>query len=198
MARRVVRGEFSAEAWQLVERQHGVISRAQLLDLGLSSDSIAHRVGTGRLHPVATGVYAAGRPDLPRSGRWFAALLSCGPTAVLSHRSAGALWGIVPDDLTISEVTVSTVVRRHRPGVAVHCRALTPSERAIRDGVPVTTVERTLLDLATKIRGNHLERAVNEADRLDLADPDALPSAATPVVPGWPCSARCSTATHSA
>lgn len=176
MARSVVRGEFSAEAWRLVERQHGAVSRAQLLELGLSSDAIAHRVLTGRLHPVAHGIYAAGRPDLPRHGQWFAALLSCGPTAVLSHRSAGALWGIAPD-LAVSEVTVSTTVRRRRPGVAVHCRSLKPSERTVRNGVPVTTVERTLLDLATKVRDNQLERAINEADKLDLTDPDALRAA---------------------
>ena len=174
MARRVVRGEFSAEAWRLVERQHGAVSRAQLLELGLSSDAIAHRVGTGRLHPVAHGIYAAGRPDLPRHGQWFAALLACGPTAVLSHRSAAALWGIGPDDLAISEVTVSTAVRRRRPGVAVHCRALGPSEQIVRKGVPVTTVERTLLDLATKVGVGRLERAINEADKLDLVDPETL------------------------
>jgi very-short-patch-repair endonuclease len=177
MARRVIRGEFSAEAWRLVERQHGVIARAQLLELGLRSDSIAHRVGTGRLHPVAHGIYAAGRPDLSRNGRWFAALLSCGPSAVLSHRSAAALWGIRPHDPAFTEVTVASTVRRRRPGVAVHCRTLTADERTIRDGVPVTTVERTLLDLATQESGTMLERAINEADKLDLVDPDALRAA---------------------
>jgi very-short-patch-repair endonuclease/predicted transcriptional regulator of viral defense system len=177
MAHRAARGEFSAEAWRLVERQHGAISRAQLLELGLSSDSIAHRIGSGRLHPVGHGIYAAGRPHLPRSGQWFAALLSCGPTAVLSHRSAAALWGVLSDDLTISEVTVSATVRRRRRAVAVHCRALASSERTVRDGVPVTTIERTLLDLATKLPGNRLERAINEADKLDLIDPETLHTA---------------------
>ncbi|HYI80638.1 MAG TPA: type IV toxin-antitoxin system AbiEi family antitoxin [Thermoleophilaceae bacterium] len=160
-----------------MERQHGVIARAQLLELGLRSDSIAHRVGAGRLHPVAQGIYAAGRPDLSRNGRWFAALLSCGPSAVLSHRSAAALWGVHPNDLASTEVTVATTVRRRRPGVVVHCRVLEADERTSRDGVPVTTVERTLLDLATRVSGTVLERAINEADKLDLVDPDALRAA---------------------
>jgi very-short-patch-repair endonuclease len=175
MARRkVVRGAFSPDAWRLVERQHGVVSRTQLLELGLSSEAIAHRVDTGRFHPVARGVYAVGRPDLSRHGRWFAALLSCGPTAVLSHRSAAALWQIRPDDPAVTDLTVSTAVRRRRPGVVVHCRALDPSEQVVREGVPVTTVQRTLLDLATAVRGARLERAINEADKLDLIDPESL------------------------
>jgi very-short-patch-repair endonuclease len=178
MARgKVARGEFSADAWRLVERQHGAVSRRQLLELGLTSDAIAHRIDTGRLHPVARGVYAVGRPDLSRHGRWSAALLSCGPTAVLSHRSAAALWGIRPDGRSVADVTVATGVRRRRPTVVVHCRDLTPSERTIREGLPVTTVARTLLDLATYAGGGQLERSINEADKLDLIDPEELRAA---------------------
>ena len=80
--------------WPLARRQHGVVTRRQLLALGFTSKQIERRMATGRLHPVAWGVYAVGRPDLSRHGRWLAAVLSCGRTAVLSHESAAALYGI--------------------------------------------------------------------------------------------------------
>jgi len=74
--------------------QHGVVTRAQLIERGLSAKAIAHRVRSGRLHRLGRGVYAVGRPDVGQYGRWMAAVLSCGPEALLSHRSAAALWGI--------------------------------------------------------------------------------------------------------
>src|SRR3954449_6203043 len=83
--------------WALAREQHGVVSRSQLLECGLGADAIKHRVSRGRLHPVARGVYAVGRRELTREGRWMAAVLSCGPEAVLSHASSGSLWEIVPD-----------------------------------------------------------------------------------------------------
>ncbi len=174
MARKVGKGEFSAEAWRLVERQHGAVSRGQLLDLGVTPEAVSHRLLTGRLHPVARGVYAVGRPDLPREGQWFAALLSCGRSAVLSHRSAAALWRFHPDDRVLTDLTVSTTARRRRPGAVVHHRALSPGECTVHRGVPVTTVARTLLDLATRERADRLERAINEADKLNLIDPESL------------------------
>ena len=131
-----LRAAFSTEAWELQRRQHGVVSRAQLLELGLSSDAIVHRVATARLHPVARGIYAVGRPELSRHGRWLSAVLSCGPTAVLSHRSASALWGIRPSQSAEIDVTVSTRVRRRRPGVVVHCGALKSGERPLTTESP--------------------------------------------------------------
>jgi len=154
-----------------------VVARAQLLTLGLSSDAIAHRVSTGRLHPVAQGIFAVGRPELTRHGSWMATVLSCGPTAVLSHQSAAVLWEVRSREGGATEVTVSTQTRRRRPGVRVHCRALDPGERTSRDGIPVTTIGRTLLDLATTLRRDRLEAAINEADKLDLIDPSSLRAA---------------------
>jgi len=174
MARERVHAGFSAAAWELVRNQHGVISRAQLLDLGLSSEAVVHRVSTGRLHPVARGIYAVGRPELSRRGHWLVAVLSCGPTAVLSHHSAAALWEIQPEEGSKIEVTVSPQVRRRRPGVTVHRRALEPSERTFRYAIPVTTAQRVLLDLATILRHKQLEAVVNEADKLDLVDAGLL------------------------
>src|SRR5687768_3070443 len=74
--------------------QHGVVSRAQLLELGFSRRAIARRLASGRLHRRYAGVYAVGHDRLSREGRWMAAVLACGPDAVLSHRSAAALWGL--------------------------------------------------------------------------------------------------------
>src|SRR3954454_14950432 len=85
--------ERDVAIWALVGRQHGVISRRQLLALGLSSRQIERRIASGRLHPTWRGVYAVGRPLLGRCGRWMAAVLACGPGAVLSHGSAAAVWG---------------------------------------------------------------------------------------------------------
>jgi hypothetical protein len=164
---------FSADAWKLVARQHGVVTRRQLLDLGLGSEAITHRLETGRLHRAGRGIYAVGRPELSREGRWMAAVLACGPGAVLSHRSAGALWGLGVGELAV-EVTVPTHVRRRRPGVEVHRKVLSGDERALRHSIPATDVHRTLLDLALTLDRPRLERTINEADKLDLTDPEQL------------------------
>src|SRR3712207_5460388 len=84
----------SVRAWALVRRQHGVITREQLLALGYSAKAIRCRLADARLHAVHRGVYAVGRPELSQHGRWMAAVLACGPDALLSHASAAALWGI--------------------------------------------------------------------------------------------------------
>src|SRR5919197_3640773 len=94
------------QVWALAKRQHGVVTRAQLLELGFSGQSIKHRVANGRLHPVWRGVYAVGRPQLTRHGRWMAAVLSCGPGAALSHGDAGALFEIRPPSRRPIEVSV--------------------------------------------------------------------------------------------
>jgi len=166
--------ERSSRLWELVGRQHGVVSRAQLLALDFSSDAIAHRLAVGRLHRVQRGVYAVGRPELSRYGRWTAAVMSCGPEAVLSHASAACLWGIWSREGSTSEVSVPLDVRRERPGLTVYRRTLAAAERTVSEGVPVTTVHRTVLDLAQTVRRDQLEAAINAADKHDLADPETL------------------------
>ena len=86
--------KLQSSAWALAREQHGVITRAQLVDLGYGSEAIRHRVRKGRLHRVQIGVYAVGRPEVSQLGGWLAAVLSCGPGALLSHESAAVLWGI--------------------------------------------------------------------------------------------------------
>src|ERR1700730_4431 len=95
-----------AAVWALARRQHGVATRRQLIDLGFSSGAIDHRIVNGRLHPVHRGVFAIGSPGLAREGEWMAAVLACGPDAVLSHYDAGALLEIWPKRTRSIEVSV--------------------------------------------------------------------------------------------
>ena len=152
------------------------MTRRQLLDLGYSADAIKHRIAIGRLHIVYRGVYAVGRPELSREGRWMAAVLACGPTAVLSHCSAGALWRVVSYDDGPIEVSVAAAAYRRRPGIAVHRRASFAHDLVVtHDGIPVTNPRLTLVDLASVLHGDdRLEAAVNEADKRGLIDPETL------------------------
>src|SRR3954447_16461469 len=109
--------------WDLVQWQHGVISRPQLLAFGLSPDAIRHRVEIGRLHPIFRGVYAVGRPEVSRLGRWMAATLAAGDGAVLSHDSAGALMMICPYRPQFPvEVSVTAERSPRAQGLRVHRR----------------------------------------------------------------------------
>lgn len=166
----------SAAAWALAGRQHGVVTRRQLLALGFTGHAIDHRVAAGRLHGLWRGVYAVGRPSVSPHGRWIAAVLSCGDQALLSHRSAAALWGILRpfNDIDVEVVVPRDNVRR-RPGITVH-RRTNASTRRVVDGIPVTDVVTTLVDLATCVGDALLVRAINQADHLDLIDAHELSS----------------------
>jgi very-short-patch-repair endonuclease/predicted transcriptional regulator of viral defense system len=177
---------WSKELWELVRRQHGVVARTQLLALGLSGDAIAHRISIGRLHPLWRGVYAVGRPEVGRHGQLMAAALSCGPTALLSHGCAASLWEILPWEIGI-DVVVPYRVARRRAGIRVHRRrGLDARHRHWVNGIPVTDPVSTLVDLACGGPHQRLERAIREADRIDLIDPVRLRKAldSTPQRPG--------------
>jgi very-short-patch-repair endonuclease len=103
----------------LADRQHGVVSLAQLEALGLSASAVRGRVASGRLHGIHRGVYAVGRARLTRDGRSMAAVLACGPEAVLSHRSAAAHWGLIADNRAVSDVSVPRSGPRRRMGIVV-------------------------------------------------------------------------------
>lgn len=163
----------SKELWGLVRRQHGVISRSQLLAAGLSDKAIFHRVATGRLHRWHTGVYAVGRRELSRLGELMSAVLACGEGAVLSHESAAELWRIGSRRRRI-DITVPRARRPAVPGIRIHRRPIPAEDIALYRAVPVTTPACTLVDLAGRLSAEQAERAVNEADRLDLIDPEAL------------------------
>jgi len=158
----------------LAERQHGVIARRQLQDLGLGRRAIGHRLERGRLLAVHRGVYAVGHRSLSRRGRWMAAVLAAGPGAVLSHRSAADLWGILQS--ARPRIDVTRAGRRHG-GLGIelfHCARLREDEVTKHEGIPVTTVSRTLLDLAAVLPPQRLERALREAEVRRLGDPSSL------------------------
>lgn len=162
-------------ARRLVARQHGVVTRRQLLELGLSVRGIEHRLATGRLHLLVRGVYAVGRPEIGRDGHWMAAVLACGPGSVLSHGSAAALWGFGRERAGKVDVSVPFRSFNQPRQVRIHRRyGLRPADRAKVRSIPLTAPVRTLLDLATQLDASGLERAVNEADRLDLVSPEEL------------------------
>jgi very-short-patch-repair endonuclease len=168
---------FHSSVWALVRRQHGVVSRAQLLALGLSAKAIRHRLENGRLHGVWPGVYAVGRPELTRYGRWMAAVLASGPDAVLSHQSAAELWEIRQPRGGPIQLSVPTHIRRNRPGLTLFRRAVVP--RTHRHGIPTTPPAQTLIDLAAALEDQSaLEAAINEADKRDLIHPKQLHQAA--------------------
>jgi predicted transcriptional regulator of viral defense system len=165
-------------AWELARRQHGIVARRQLLELGFNAREIEHRVARGRLHPVMRGVYAVGWPGLTQKRRWMAAVMACGEGAALSNRSAAALWGIGMELPGRIDVSVRRRCRLCRPGLRIRGRTKLAAEDVVfRDGIPVTAPACTLVDVATEIRPLQLERAVNEADKRDLINPESLRAA---------------------
>ena len=161
---------------EIAARQHGLVTRPQLVRAGFADTAINHRVKSGRLHRLHRGVYAVGhRPPSPHA-RAMAAVLACGPDAVLSHRSAAALWDLIRWDRPI-EIT-SRNARQHR-GVLVHrSRTLTRADVTRHYAIPVTTPERTLKDLTRLIDPASLTRAVNDARlrRLVRRDEQSAPT----------------------
>lgn len=159
-----MRPQLDSAVAEVAGRQHGVIAHAQLLALGLGPRGIAHRLADGRLHRLHRGVYAVGHRVLTPHGRWLAAVLACAPEAALSHRSAAALWRMLPRSASRTDIVVPTQAGVAQPVLRVHrCASLHPREVTLREGIPVTTPARTLLDLA-RTRRAPLERAIEGAE----------------------------------
>jgi very-short-patch-repair endonuclease len=165
----------SSRAWELAAGQHGIVTRKQLLALRFSSKAIEHRLKRGRLFPVSDGIYAVGWPALNQKRRWMAAVLAGGEGAALSHRSAGSLWEIGSEKSERIDISVRRRCELRRPGIRFHGRPCLRTEDILRrEDIPVTSPSQTLLDLATELDPIPLERAVNDADKRGLVDPDAL------------------------
>jgi very-short-patch-repair endonuclease len=148
-----------------------VVSRRQLIELGLGDREIGRRVRAGRLHRIHRGVYAVGHPRLTMHGRLLAAVVSYGDRAVASHHSAAVIWGLRKERGPRVDVTVPGGGGRSRRGaIIVHRSSLPPTDVTICEGIPVTTPARTLIDLADVLPRRALERALDEAAflRLDL------------------------------
>jgi very-short-patch-repair endonuclease len=159
----------------LVERQHGVVTTAQLKAAGMSKGAIANRVRDGWLHPLYKGVYAVGHARVSYKGRLWAAVLATG--GVLSHRTAAAVWDLLPPPAGPIDVTVSGE-GRSRTGIRVHrSKTLDPLSDVVRDedGLPRTSVARTLVDLADVLNQRRLKRVLKRAETMRIADVKQLP-----------------------
>jgi very-short-patch-repair endonuclease len=155
---------------ELADRQHGVVSVGQLMQLGYSKDQVRWAVRTGWLHSIDRSVYAVGHTRLSLHGKCFAAVFACGPGAVLSHYSAAwlhdlARWSPQPFHVT------GPVARRPRMPVRIHrARRLEAADREVVEGVPTTSVARLLLDMAAAANYEQLERLVERSEEKGLFD----------------------------
>jgi predicted transcriptional regulator of viral defense system len=151
------------EVARIAGRQHGVVTRTQLLDAGLSRSSLSRGARSGRLHRVHPGVYRVGHRAPSTEARYLAAVLACGDGAVLSGRAAAHLYGLVKDGPPAPEVT--TVHDRRARGVITHrVRHLDPADVTRYRSIPITTVARTVVDIATHLTLDELARACHEAE----------------------------------
>jgi very-short-patch-repair endonuclease len=151
-----------------------MVSRRQLLALGMGRRAVAGRLERGQLHEVFRGVYAVGVRRISRRGRWMAAVLACGDAAVLSHRSAARLWQLLPPgaewvDVTCPEAEVE------RNGIIGHRSHLRGDEWLVNDAIPATSPFRTIFDLAAVLEMRDLERAFHEAEVREVRDRVSLP-----------------------
>jgi very-short-patch-repair endonuclease len=164
----------------LASRQFGVVTRAQLLALGIGRGAIAHRVRCGRLRIVHHGVYLVGHEALPALARELAAVLALGEGAVLSHASAAQVWSLVPVRAASTSVEVTVVGRKvgRRPGIRAHrTAALDPRDRRNRGPLPLTAPARTIVDLAASLPRAELEQAIAQARRQRLASESEIRAA---------------------
>jgi hypothetical protein len=152
---------------------HGVVSRRELLAAGLACGAIDDRVRKRKYLVLYRGVYAVGHASLTIEGRRRAIVLACGEGAVLSHRSAAGAWALRADGSARWEVTVPAERRPAGP-VRTYRKRLAPDEVTTLDGIPITTVPRTLFDLSSVIPIHQLRRAVERADQLELFDRSAV------------------------
>ncbi len=158
---------------ELAAQQHGVVSYRQLRELGLGRSAIQYRLKLGRLHSLHRGVYAVGHRALSQRGRWMAATLACGPGSAVSHRCGASLLELLP--YAGKRIDVTLMGSRRRPGIAVHrVRHLDDDQLIGVDGIPVTSVARTLRDLAGTVRPDQLSRAIEAAERQGEFDLRAL------------------------
>lgn len=153
--------------------QHGVVSRSQMHDAGLTDRQITRATATGRIHRVRRTVFAVGHPALTSDGRASAAVLACGARAALSYRSAGAQHGLRPWSSARIDVTVAGTGRPSHDGIVIHCHpGLRPDEVEVRNGIRMTTVARTQLDLGAVLAPTAMRKVVSQAEILQVFDLD--------------------------
>ena len=146
---------------RIARAQHGVVTRKQLLDAGLSGKVVDRRIARGLLYKQHRGIYRAGHEAPSTLARYMAAVLACGPSAALSCRAASHLWRLLKAAPSMPEVAAAT--KRRNPGVRCH-EGLDPRDITTCRGIPVTTVARTLVGLAAILGPEDLARACHEAE----------------------------------
>ena len=156
---------------EIANRDHGIVDVAELYALGASRTQITGRLSALRFAPLHRGVYAYGHRRLTNEGVWLAAVRAIGPGAVLSFTHGAALHGLRPPLLGRINVTVRSRGRRQRKGIRVHSvRELPPEHVTVVNRIPVTTVERTLTDLAGTLDTPALMRVIEAAERRNVLD----------------------------
>jgi hypothetical protein len=162
-------------AAELATAQGGPISREQLMELGFGRGAIDYWLASGRLHPLFRGVYLLGHEAITAKGRMMGPVLAYGDKALLSHRHATEWWGFARTSRKDVDVTVPGRSKAGQDGITLHLvRRLDPRDVTVHEGVPITTVARTLLDYAEVVPRNRLKRAIEEADRLRMFDGFAI------------------------
>ncbi len=150
-------------------RQHGVLSVDELRACGLSLKAISVRANNGRLHPLHRAVYAVGHGNPTRDGWMLAAVKACGDGAVLCLWSAAAAQNIIEWEDRYPDVVVLGQAAPQHPRINGHRTSYLPAAHVTTvRGIPVTTAERTLLDLAAVLPERRLRRAVRKAQFLKL------------------------------
>ncbi|MGZ4180099.1 MAG: DUF559 domain-containing protein [Solirubrobacteraceae bacterium] len=184
-------GQADEAISRIVARQRALVTRAQLKELGIGRRAIDYAVARGRLHRIHQGIYSlVPFPALPTLAREHAAVLACGHTALLSHHSAAAAWGIRPfldGDVDVTVIGKETGRRRH--GIRVHRTAhLDPRDARRYQQIAITSPARALLDIAPEVSGRSLEWAVDQAlvKRLTTRAQIKAVLAAYPHRPGTP------------
>ncbi|MEX2527210.1 MAG: type IV toxin-antitoxin system AbiEi family antitoxin domain-containing protein [Gemmatimonadota bacterium] len=168
--------QLTAPALELATAQHGVVARRQLRAANVPRHLVDRGVASGWLQRIHRGVYGVGPPVAPYR-REMAAALACGDGSAVSHMSAAVLWGFMPKSGGKANPPVHvTIGRGHArpPGIEIHRGRMSPGEATTFQGIPITTPERTLLDLASAVPVRDLERALGEALALRLADPPKI------------------------
>ncbi len=173
--------DYLCVAAELARRQYGVVARRQLVARGVSHSTIANRVRSGHLSRVFSGTYAVGRAEVSRHGLWVAGVLASGHGAALGYRSAAAAWGILDTRPAVETIRRSEGLSQRAevlldgnlqsiPLIVRRTRGLPDQDVALVQGIPVTSVARTLLDLSSSTSAAEFRRLFLAADRLDLLD----------------------------
>ena len=158
-------------------RQHGVVTLAQLLAIGVSRTTVESWLRAGRLTRLYRGVYAVGHDALRSEGRWLAAVWACGEGAALSHRPALALHALKPTSALLTDVSVPAR-RRARKGIRLTQTTFLPGDVVEVRGVPVTSPTRTIIDMTSLLPARQLEYLMALADRRGELDHARLPTLA--------------------